>query len=142
MTEKRPSLPDAPARRVVLHSAEVRRASIGDRVSVRVKLERPSRGMFVGMAASKELEGDLRCTAEAALSALRQAIGPESPVSFSLQEVETFEAFGKQAVMVKLTVQVKDQERSLLGFAPVQEDPPKAAARAILDATNRLLGLG
>ncbi|MBI4500308.1 MAG: hypothetical protein HY700_04015 [Gemmatimonadetes bacterium] len=131
------------ARVVVLHSAEVHRASMGDRVLARVKLERPSRGFYIGTAELGQAPaGDLRCSAEAALHALSQAVGHVTPVRFELRDVETFEAFGKEAVMVCLTVTIEHQSRTLMGFCPVGEDRAKAAARAVLDATNRLLGVG
>jgi hypothetical protein len=44
--------------------------------------------------------------------------------------------------MVRLSVTIEHQTHTLMGFCPVGEDPPKAAARAVLDATNRLLGVG
>ena len=136
-------MPPKTARVVVLHSAEIQRASLGDKVRARVKLERPSRGFYVGTAeAGPELSGDLRCSAHAALDALSQAVGPATPVTFELREVETFNAFGQQAVMVSLTITIEHQSRSLMGFCPVGDDAPKAAARAVLDATNRLLGVG
>ena len=134
---------DKSARVVVLHSAEVQRASMGDRVRARVKLERPSHGFYVGTAELGGVpSGDLRCSAEAALDALSQAVSHVTPVTFDLRDVETFEAFGKEAVMVRLTVTIAHQSRTLMGFCPVGEDRAKAAARAILDATNRLLGVG
>ena len=134
---------------VVLHSAEVQRTSLGDKVRARVKLERPSRGFYVGTAElgdnpnpSSVAAEDLKCSARAALDALQKAVATTTPVTLELQDVETFDAFGSQAVMVRLSVTIEHQTRTLMGFCPVGGDAPKAVARAVLDATNRLLGVG
>jgi len=130
-----------PQRALVLHSAEVHRTSVGDGLRVRVKLERPSKGIYVGVAQVGSVPiGDMRCAAQAALQALAQAIGPERQITFELDDVDTFEAFGNAAVMVSLFATVDGQRRSLMGFSPLAGDAPTAAARAVLDATNRLLG--
>jgi len=141
-------VPSKSARVVVLHSAEVQHLPQGERLRAHVRLERPSRGFFLGVAELGERVGspgpvpDLRCSAQAALDALKKAVAATSPATFELHDVETFEAFGSQAVMVRLSVTIEHQTRTLMGFCPVGGDPPKAAARAVLDATNRLLGIG
>src|SRR5690348_6345401 len=108
MTDNASSATEVPqrvARALVLHSAEVHRTSVGDGVRVRVKLERPSKGIYVGTAQVGAIPiGDMRCAAQAALQALAQAIGPDRQITFELDDVDTFEAFGKAAVMVSLVV--------------------------------------
>src|SRR3954470_924249 len=115
--------PQRVARTLVLHSAEVHRTSMGDGVRVRVKLERPSKGIYVGVAQLGAVPiGDMRCAAQAALQALAQAIGPERQITFELDDVDTFEAFGHAAVMVSLSVTVEGQTRTLMGFSPLAGD--------------------
>ena len=141
-------MPNRPPRVVVLHSAEVQHLPQGERLRAQVRLERPSRGFFVGVAELGDRQGatspvgDLRCSARAALDALQQAVAGTTPVQLDLHDVQTFEAFGEQAVMVRVSVTIEQQTRTLMGFCPVGRDPPKAAARAVLSATNRLLGVG
>jgi len=62
-------------------------------------------------------------------------------VTFELAEVSAFEAFGKPGVMVSIKAEHKQQLRSLLGFSPLEEDPARSAAVAILSATNRFLAV-
>jgi hypothetical protein len=45
-------------------------------------------------------------------------------------------------VLVSVSAQRQQVSRELLGFCPVEGDAPRAAALAVLNATNRFLGLG
>jgi hypothetical protein len=86
--------------------------------------------------------GDLRCAAEAALKALGQAVGSEKPVALELKDLTTFDAFGDAAVMLRVAATLQEETRNLMGYSAIGGDGPAAAARAVLDATNRLLGVG
>jgi proteasome assembly chaperone (PAC2) family protein len=111
-----------------------------DRVRVRVRLEFP-KGAYVGQAeGGTALDDELRTAAAATLAAIRQAVG-EKEVVFELKEVAGFDAFGKPGVMVSVTVEHQTQARSLLGFAPLADEPLRAAAVAVLSATNRFLAI-
>lgn len=84
--------------------------------------------------------GQLRCAAEAAVAALRQMAGvPEQ--ALALEQVETVEVANMLVVAVVLASRRGDERLSLLGFCRVQS-PPDAAALAVLNASNRFLGIG
>ena len=43
--------------------------------------------------------------------------------------------------MVSIKAEFQNQVRSLLGFSPMEEDPARSVAVAVLGATNRFLAL-
>lgn len=107
---------------------------------VSVQLERPDTGLFVG-AVEPSVEIDaFRAGALAATEAVRQAAGIEGAV-VELKDLSVVELFGRTVVVVEVRAHVLDQERSLFGVCPVQDDPAEAAALAVLSATNRMLDL-
>jgi hypothetical protein len=127
----------------VLHSAETHQTVPGDQVRVRVKLERTGRGFYIGTAEVADSPlAELQCAAQATLQALGHAVADLAPVTFELREVEVFQAFGQGVVMVSLTVSIQGQPRDMVGFSPLVADAATSAARAVLDSTNRLLGMG
>jgi hypothetical protein len=108
-----------------------------------VTLERPGRGFYIGTAeAAHSSLADFRCAADATLQALEHAVSDFVTVVFQLREAEAFEGFGQGVVMVSLTAAIADVNHALVGFSPMTEDAATCAARAVLDATNRLLGVG
>lgn len=115
----------------------------GNKCRVRVKLDLPSGGSFLGTAEGPVgLDHELRSAAAATLDALRQVVQAKNlSVKFELGEVAPFEAFGKPAVMVALTAEHENQQRSLLGFSPREEDACRSVAIAVLSATNRFLAV-
>jgi hypothetical protein len=86
---------------------------------------------------------ELACVAEAAAAAVRQvAEAGEGAEAVSIQRIERSDVFGEPVVLVSVSAQRQQVSRELLGFCPVEGDAPRAAALAVLNATNRFLGLG
>ena len=125
-----------PARTVRFVGAQVGRVSGGGPRAF-VELERSPGERFVGTAEGETLQG----TAEAALRALSQVVGGAEG-TFRVRGVETVEVFGGRAVIVALSMSHQGETRSLLGICSAEPDPTRAAALAVLNATNRFLGVG
>ena len=81
--------------------------------------------------------GELRCCAMAAVNALEQAVQPQ--LSFELLGVKAVRAFDATVVIVSLAARTGAATR-LVGSCLTETDPPRGAALAVLNATNRLLG--
>ncbi|HWC75099.1 MAG TPA: hypothetical protein VG454_14285 [Gemmatimonadales bacterium] len=81
--------------------------------------------------------GELRCCAVAAVNALEQAVQPR--LTFELLGVKTIRAFDATVVIVSLSARAQETIR-LVGSCLTETDPPRGAALAVLNATNRLLG--
>jgi hypothetical protein len=113
----------------------------GNKCRVRVRLDLPSGGSFVATVEGPAgADAELRTAGEATLEALRQVVQARKlAVTFELTEVAAFEAFSKPGVMVSVKAVHQEQVRSLLGFSPVEENPARSVALAILSATNRFL---
>jgi hypothetical protein len=79
--------------------------------------------------------------AEATLNALWQAYGLE-PDQVRLKDVVLLEIDGRPAVAASIVTTVGGERRSLFGLSGVAEDEGKAAALAVLGATNRFFGKG
>jgi len=86
------------------------------------------------------LTGGLRCVAQAAAEALRRAVRASQPLS--VDDVEMLQPFGRPSVVVAISVQCQDYSGSLVGISQADHDPVKATVRAVLNATNRVLGVG
>lgn len=112
-----------------------------DQCLAKVELERAEAGTFVGTATggSPHIER-LRASARATADALMQAMGEKHVLE--VHGVELFDAFGKAAVLVHVAAQVRDRTQALMGFCVAGEDLTRAAALAVLNATNRLLDAG
>lgn len=131
---------DRPPRRVKFVRASLESLA-PDQCLATVELERPEQGTFVGTATGgcPDVEG-LRASAQAAADALMQAVGETHLLE--VHEVELFDAFGKSAVLVHVAAQVQDRPQALMGFCVAGDDAPRAAALAVLNATNRVLDIG
>jgi hypothetical protein len=81
--------------------------------------------------------GELRCCAMAAVNALEQAVQPR--LTFELLGVKAVRAFDATVVIVSLSARAEQATR-LVGSCLTEADPPRGAALAVLNATNRLLG--
>lgn len=144
--------PDRPA--LQLHTNEPRRASgvlkarlrfVGfklDRLQTgecraRVTLAGPDGDRFEaesrGLASQA---GELRCAALAALHALTQAV--PSP-AFDLVGVKAIRAFDATVVIVSLSMRGATDRPRVVGSCLTENDPPRGAALAVLNATNRLV---
>lgn len=133
-------MPDRSSHRIRFQAAEVERS--GDRYRSWVELtdagDRTVRG-----TADREVgpDGDLWCVAEATVAALRTAMGL-GPAALTLREVVVFDIESKPAVAISLRAYVQGQRRRLFGLTEAADDRAQAAARAVLNATNRLFSLG
>lgn len=82
--------------------------------------------------------GELRCAAAAAVSALDRVTQPQ--VSFELLGVKAVKAFDSTVVIVSLSARDPARANRLVGSFLTDADPPRGAALAVLNATNRILG--
>jgi hypothetical protein len=80
--------------------------------------------------------GELRCAAQAALQALAQAVRDPS---FELVGVKAVRAFDATVVIVSLGLPGHSEGPRVVGSYLTEGDPPRGAALAVLNATNRLL---
>jgi hypothetical protein len=82
--------------------------------------------------------GELRCSAQACVMALGQAV--QSGMSFELLGVKAVRAFDATVVIVSLAVHGDGNGQRVVGSYLTENDTPRAAALAVLNATNRILG--
>ena len=59
-----------------------------------------------------------------------------------LEEVEMINALGEAAVVVRVAAERDGESRRLMGFSVAGDDPMRAAALAVLSATNRFFEIG
>ncbi len=106
-----------------------------------VTLELPPDRRCVGTAECRETpKGGLRCAAEATLDALGGAMG-DSETTLELIGARAVKAFNATVVIVALSAHRADGTRRLVGSYLVEEDVERGAAIAVLNATNRFLGV-
>ncbi|MBV9109830.1 MAG: hypothetical protein JO306_10525 [Gemmatimonadetes bacterium] len=124
-----------PRRRVRFVSTGMEQPRMG-RVVARVELE------WGGRTFAGEVEGEsghaleLRAAAAATVEALEGVIGGR--VKFQLVGIKPFRAFDADVVVALLRSDLDG--KSLIGAALAADDPFRAAAVAVLNATNRVLG--
>ncbi len=82
--------------------------------------------------------GQLRCAAQASVNALTRAVGDED-FELELLGVKAVKAFDAVVVIVSLASHGPESAR-LIGSCLTNDDPPRGAALAVLNATNRFLG--
>ena len=83
--------------------------------------------------------GELRCAAEACVKALSQAV--QGGMGFELLGVKAVRAFDATVVIVSLATTGGDSsDQRVVGSVLTETDPARAAALAVLNATNRILG--
>ncbi len=82
--------------------------------------------------------GELRCSASAAVRALEQVSQPK--LGFEVLGVKAVRAFDATVVIVSLSAKTGASASRLVGSYLTETDPPRGAALAVLNATNRLLG--
>ena len=82
--------------------------------------------------------GELRCCAVAAVHALEQAV--DAKLGFELLAVKAVRAFDATVVIVSLSAREGQAASRLVGSYLSEDDPPRGAALAVLNATNRILG--
>jgi hypothetical protein len=103
----------------------------------RVVLAWPDVGTFVGESTGLSSQaGELRCAAQACLDAIARAI-PDA--GFELVGVKSVRAFDATVVIASLATKGRLDGPRVVGSSLVQDDTPRGAALAVLNATNRLL---
>jgi hypothetical protein len=106
------------------------------RCRAQVELTRMGGGMFVGTREGKGAETvALRCAAEATVDAIQQVV--ESGRSFELLGVKSVHAFDSVIVIVSVGVTDQDGRRRFVGTYVADHGAERAAAVAVLNATNR-----
>ena len=132
-----PLSPD-PAPRERPRFSRFRMARMADgRCRARVALQWEHLGRFIGEAeALGAASGELRCAAQACLNALAQG-APD--VAFDILGVKAIRAFDANVVLVSLAVRGSPSSRRLVGSCLAGENLGRAAALAVLQATNRLV---
>ncbi len=106
------------------------------RCRAQVELTRSGGGNFVGTREGKGTETvALRCAAQASVDAIQQAV--ESGRSFELIGVKSVNAFDSVIVIVSVGVTDQDGRRRFVGTYVADQGPERAAAVAVLNATNR-----
>ena len=84
--------------------------------------------------------GELRCAAQACVEALCQAVA-QSGMTFELLGVKAVRAFDATVVIVSMaTTGGEGSDQRVVGSVLTETDPARAAALAVLNATNRILG--
>jgi hypothetical protein len=130
---------DRPTRRIRFVECSVREED--DRIEARVALvdgDTP----FEGMAERPSEESNVPWTAaEATVDALCQAYGLEA-AQMRLRDVVSFDIDGHPAVATSILTTVGGERRSLFGLSRVADDEGRAAALAVLGATNRFFRSG
>jgi hypothetical protein len=82
--------------------------------------------------------GELRCGAEATVRALERVVQPQ--LAFELLGVKAVRAFDATVVIVSLSARQEARASRLVGAYLTDDNPPRGAALAVLNATNRILG--
>lgn len=127
--------PDA---RVRLEDLTLARPARGS-VEVRVALRWWEGESFVARVAGPDSDmGLMQSAAQATARALELAVGER--IRLEVIGVETVEAFDALLVVVGLASGLAEDPRRLVGSCAVKGEPADAAARAVLSATNRLVG--
>jgi hypothetical protein len=105
--------------------------------SVRVALAWPGSKPFVGEATGlSSAAGEMRCAAQACLNAISHAV--PSP-AFELVGVKAVRAFDATVVIASLAPHGRMDGPRVVGSCLIQEDHPRGAALAVLNASNRIL---
>ena len=83
-------------------------------------------------------EGELRCSAQACVNALTEAV--EGKIKFNLLGVKAVRAFDSTIVIVSLATHGDNSRRRIVGSVLTEKEVARAAALAVMNATNRLMG--
>lgn len=112
-----------------------------DRRQALVQVERAGQGPSTGTAQGGSGQPDtLRAVARATADALSEAYEAEG-VKVRVRGVQQVEAFAQTVVIVSLAATRGAETRSLLGVCDGTDDLARATALAVLNGTNRFLGL-
>lgn len=131
-------LPDDTNTRVKFEDLDLETLPSG-RCRSKVTLAWDEGNQFVGTAEGVSSDvGVLRCAAEATSRALEAAV--DSRVHLELLGITTIKAFDTVVVVVSLASRISDHTQRVVGSSVIDGNPAGAAVRAVLSATNRLLG--
>ncbi len=131
---------DSPGGRLVFASFEFSRFPNG-LYRAEVQLERPDGETITGIAeGSGTKTAGLRCAAQASVSALQKVTPPGR--AFELLGVKAVSAFDSTIVIVSVGVRLESGPRRFVGSYVAAESSERAAAIAVLNATNRVLNSG
>ncbi len=127
-------------RRVKFAGAEVKSSARAAGEVVSIKLQRKGQS-YVGRQrnGAASAADEIRHAAEATLEALRQVVGKDTAIE--LAAAGPVAALGQSFVLAVVAVTLRGQTHSLMGVCPLSLNPSRDAALAVLDATNRVLGL-
>jgi hypothetical protein len=104
-----------------------------------VELQRADGERVVGAREGRAIAlGDLRIVAEATLEALHRVA--TTGHRFELLGVKTVRAFDETVVLAQVALVAGRGPTRLVGAAMGDDDLPRAAVLAVLNATNRVLG--
>ncbi len=108
------------------------------RCRAEVELTRRGGDKFVGLREGKGAETvALRCAAQASVDAIQKVVDPER--TFELLGVKSVLAFDTVIVIVSVGVTDSKGHRRLVGTYVADQGAERAAAVAVLNATNRYL---
>ena len=124
------------AKRIKLENFEIDQEP-KTRCTSRVTLEWDSGDGFLATAAGEDSpRGHLRSGAEAAAHALEMASG--GTVDLDVLAIKEIEGFDTVLVIVAMKSDAAEISERLSGSCLIKGHPPRSAAMAVLDATNRL----
>ncbi len=126
-------------RRVKFAGAEVKSSVRTATDVVSVKLQRRGQSYIGRQRNGASAADEIRHAAEATLDALRQVVGEDTEIE--LTAAGPVAALGQSFVLAVVDVTVRGRTHSLMGVCPLSLNPCRDAALAVLDATNRVLGL-
>jgi hypothetical protein len=125
-------------KRIKLENFEIEREQ-DSRCTSWVVLEwEPGDGFLGASAGDDSLRGHIRSGAEAAAQALE--IASEGLVDLDVLAVKAIEGFDTVLVIVAIKSGPAEINERVSGSCLMRGEPPKSAAMAVLDATNRLYG--
>ena len=96
---------------------------------------------YIGTAECSEAGGgELRCVALATVNAIHRAVSETGRV-IELVGARAVEVLDATVVIVSLWARLGGGKRRLVGSCVAEDDTARGAAMAVLNATNRLLGV-
>ena len=109
----------------------------GAKSVARISLTWTGNGEFVGQ--SDSTDGPERAAADAAAQALELALG--SKVAIAVRGIEVIERFDALVALIDFDSEIEKRKHTLVGSCLIRDDDTgRAAALAVLDATNQLIG--
>ena len=134
-------MPERPRRTIKFVQAHIDPVG-ADRCRALVEFERSGSDTCTATAEGGNDQLDaLRAVTRAAADALSQTMKSEA-VTVRVRGIQVVEAFAQTVVIVSVAASHAGTTRVLLGVSDSGDSPPRAAAVAVLNATNRFLGAG